>query len=135
MVFALETLYRWPFSGAENEHLYSVFEAKNLHLVSALLMVSHKHYVFKNMHFLKMLQKRYTGGRFSTLKPLQNKLLFVTRSFSEEILMILKLKKTTFRKVIFSQCRNGKCAELFNRVRRVIQEVRRVIQETLQKPL
>ena len=64
-------------------------------------MVSQKTLCFNNMHFLKMLQKRYTGGRFSTKKPLQNKSFFVTCSFSEGILMILKSKKTTFRKVIF----------------------------------
>mgnify|MGYP004358814403 CR=1 FL=1 len=78
-------------------------------------MVSKKHYVFKNVHFLKMLQKRYTGGRFSTLKPLQNKSFFVTCSFSEGILMILKSKKITFRKVIFSQCRNVECSEKSHR--------------------
>ena len=74
-------------------------------------MISQKHYVFKNVHFLKMLQKRYTGGRFSTLKPLQNKSFFVTCSFSEGIVMIPKSKKTTFRKVIFSQCRKVECTE------------------------
>ena len=63
-----------------------------------------------------MLQKRYTGGRFSTLKPLQNKSLFVTCSFSEGIVMIFKSKKTTFRKVMFSQCQNGECTEKPHRV-------------------
>ena len=58
-----------------------------------------------------MLQKRYTGGRFSTLKPLQNNTLFVTCSFSEGKVMHVKSKKISFKRVTFSRCRKVTCPE------------------------
>ena len=53
----------------ENDHLYSVSASKTWSGLAEFDDFS-KHYVFKNVHFLKILRKRYTGGRFSMLKPL-----------------------------------------------------------------
>ncbi len=55
MIFALETLYMWPFSDAENEHLYSVCEAKTS--LGATGFDDLKTAQIKNKHFLDSVRK------------------------------------------------------------------------------
>ena len=51
MVFALETLYSWPFSDVENDHLYSVCDAKNITRSNGFDDFQKKH-EFENIVFL-----------------------------------------------------------------------------------
>ena len=50
-IFALETLYRWPFPDAENDHMYSVCDAKTSLGVTVFDHFQKKHEL-ENKHFL-----------------------------------------------------------------------------------
>ncbi len=65
MVFALETLYRWPFSDAENEHLYSVCDAKTS-LGATVFDDFQKEHEFNNMCSLESVRKYMNSHGFGT---------------------------------------------------------------------